>query len=496
MARIADFVLHSIRGRLIVGVLLLHAVLMGMVVIDMMGRQKEFMEHQLAGKGLAMVEALAFNAATWMLSNDLTGLDELTDALKRGPDLSLALILDPRGKVRAGTDDALFNLTLDDSETVRLIDLQKATGSAKAVYRWHDGVVDCLAPIVAGKTIIGHARVVLSAASVNAELDQVLLKGAIYTLFAIIVGGLTAWGLVRTMTSRLAQLSHAADAIAAGDLGVSLPQDQSGRDEVARLIRDFNGMARALERDHVAQAALMRRLDAANDDLVRLTEVAAHHLQEPVRRLVIYSQRLRTLVSNQAPPETVFSSLDQIEGDGRYLRSLLRDIQDYLAAVHTVPSDVIADAQAAAEYACQSLERKIRDAHAEVSIAPLPPAAIDGKQLIQVFSQLIDNGLKYCRPGVPPRITIDAEDCGGMVRFLIADNGIGVPANLRDRVFKVFERLHLRTDYPGTGIGLAIVRRIIENCGGKVWLDESAAGGTLVVIQLRSGAFGPGAVTS
>lgn len=491
MARLVGFVFHSIRGRLITGVLLLHAVLMGLVVLDMMIRQKEFMELQLAGKGTAMVEALAINATSWMLSSDLSGLNELTDGFKRDTDLSVSLILDRQGKVRASSDDSLFNLTLDDAETMRLLEMQKASGKARSVYRWHDGVVDCLAPIVAGTVEIGYARVVLSAASVSAELDQVLLKGGLYTVAAIALGGLLAWLLVRTMTGRLATLSHAADAIAGGNLGVSLPDDEAGRDEVARLIRDFNAMARALERDRGAQEALMKRLDAANDDLFRLTEVSAHHLQEPVRRLVSFSQRLRGLVQARSEPEVIEPTLAQIDDDGRYLRSLLNDIQAYLAIIHVVPSHGSAppqaDTRAVVEEVCRGLQSAIAQAGAEVIVGALPPVAMASGQLSQVFRQIIDNGLKFRRPDLAPRIGISAEDVGGRVRLRITDNGIGVPVAMRERVFRIFERLHPRSTYAGTGIGLAMVRRIVENAGGTVWLEEPPGGGTLVGIELPAG---------
>ncbi|MRR51891.1 MAG: hypothetical protein EG825_13430, partial [Rhodocyclaceae bacterium] len=116
-----DFLVHSIRGRVIAGVVVLHAVLMGLVVADMVDRQREFMQHQLSTQGLSLASTLAINAPSWLISNDVNGMDELVDSLKSSPNLQLALILDNRGKVRASTDPTLFNLVLDDTITRALL---------------------------------------------------------------------------------------------------------------------------------------------------------------------------------------------------------------------------------------------------------------------------------------------------------------------------------------------------------------------------------------
>jgi uncharacterized membrane protein affecting hemolysin expression len=181
------FVVHSIRGRIIAGVVLLHAVLMGLVVADMVSRQREFMQHQLSGHGESLARTLAVNAPSWLLSNDVTGMDELVDSLRSAPNLRLAMIVDRHGKVRASSDPALFNLVLDDDAS------RKVLAGAGSRQIWHNGMVDSSAEIVSGGHAIGRARVILDAAPVQAELDAVTRKGIAYTIFAIIFGGLVAW---------------------------------------------------------------------------------------------------------------------------------------------------------------------------------------------------------------------------------------------------------------------------------------------------------------
>lgn len=256
MKTLLNFIVYSIRGRIIAGVVLLHAVLMGLIVADMMTRQQTFMEHQIAREGQSLATTLAANSPSWLLSNDVTALTELVDSLKTVPHLQTALILDINGKVRAATDSSLFNLVLNDPQSNALLTTGKQT--------WHDGVVDSISQISVNQQTIGYARVILNTSAVQSELDVITQKGMAYTAVAIVLGGLLAWLLVRTMTHRLKLLSNAADAIASGHLGVSLP-DSTGRDEVSRLTHDFNQMVRALQDDREERSRYEKALFAEKE---------------------------------------------------------------------------------------------------------------------------------------------------------------------------------------------------------------------------------------
>lgn len=243
MSNLVGFLLHSVRGRIIASVVLLQAVLMSIIVADMVARQREFMQRQLASEGNSLARTLAVNAPSWLIANDVNGMGELVGSLKSTPNLQLALIVDREGKVRASTDASLYNQALVDDISRRM--LSESGGSHQL---WHDGMIDSAADIVAGGQVIGHARVILDAAPVRAELAAITAKGVAYALFAILVGAVVAWLVVRTVTARLAQLSDAADRIAAGNLDARLALD-TGRDEVSRLTRDFAQMAKALAED-------------------------------------------------------------------------------------------------------------------------------------------------------------------------------------------------------------------------------------------------------
>lgn len=242
LARAYRFIVHSVRGRIIAGVVLLHAILMSLVVADMVDRQQNFMQHQISLRGESLARTLAINAPSWLISNDVTGMGELVNDLKAVPSLQLAVIMDKQGKVRASTDPSLYNLVLNDPASRKLL-------SGEGQHQlWHDGVLDSAYDIVTNGRTIGYARVILDTTVEQSELDAVTHKGLAYTIFAILFGGLVAWLVVRTMTERLAKLSNAADRIAEGHLDVTLAEDR-GRDEVARLTRDFGQMVKALAED-------------------------------------------------------------------------------------------------------------------------------------------------------------------------------------------------------------------------------------------------------
>ena len=308
-----SLILHSVRGRIIAGVTLLHAVLMGLVVAEMVSREQEFLLHQLARQGESLAGTLAVNAPSWLISNDVAGMDEMVDSLKSAPNLQLAMIADAHSRVRASTDAELFNLTLQDEASRTLL---SGNGTSQL---WHDGMIDSVAKISVGGEVIGHARVILSTASLQAELDAALRKGIGFILLAIAAGGLMSWLVVRTMTARLESLSAAADQIAAGDLDVVLAEDR-GRDEVARLARDFAQMVAALESDRrrrdEAESLLFTEKERAQvtlasiGDAVITTDVAGH-----VEFLNSVAEQLTGWSSAEAagrPLEEVFRIINEV----------------------------------------------------------------------------------------------------------------------------------------------------------------------------------------
>jgi PAS domain S-box-containing protein len=226
------------------------------------------------------------------------------------------------------------------------------------------------------------------------------------------------------------------------------------------------------------------KLARAHAELQQFTHIAAHHLQEPARRLVSFVQRLRIHLPKEQLNEDMATSLHFIEQGAARQSALIHDIQLYLASDQprstmgkVAVEDIIAKL-------LQQKESAMRRTGARVDFNELCPAYIDLPRLKDIFSVLLDNSLYYCDPKLTPHIQISSELKAGRVIYRFADNGIGIPEEYRERVFGVFERLQVHDNQDSTGIGLAIVRRIVESCDGSVFLQETPGGGTTVVFDL------------
>lgn len=231
-------------------------------------------------------------------------------------------------------------------------------------------------------------------------------------------------------------------------------------------------------------------LERSNADLSRFAEISAHHLMEPTRRFSSFTQRLRHSLS--AYPDTlrnedINASLGYLEQDAQRLISLVRDIQRYVTAHQARDKIDQVNAESAVEAALHALSEKIAATGAIVSVGHLPNAYIDLPRLIELFSLFLDNSLRHGHPANPEQalqIEIGGVSERDVNRYYVRDNGGGIDAKYRQRVFEIFERLHYRDNETGTGIGLSIAARIIDSCGGKIWIESTAQSGTAVVFEL------------
>jgi light-regulated signal transduction histidine kinase (bacteriophytochrome) len=133
--------------------------------------------------------------------------------------------------------------------------------------------------------------------------------------------------------------------------------------------------------------------------------------------------------------------------------------------------------------ALSMLERSISDRRAVITYTPLPKLKADRAQLLQLFQNLIDNAIKYC-PDDTPAVHIAADRAGRTWTFSIKDNGIGIAPENFERIFEIFKRLHTHEEYPGTGIGLALCKKIVERHGGSIWVESDVGQGTTFYFTL------------
>jgi two-component system, sensor histidine kinase and response regulator len=265
------------------------------------------------------------------------------------------------------------------------------------------------------------------------------------------------------------------------------------RERLEELVRtrtaELEEKNRALEEEIANRGRLendLRRrteeLQRANEDLEQFVRVASHDFQEPIRAVIHYTQRLEELYRNQLDEDTR-SSIDHAVQGARRIHSL---INDYLAFSSLDLSHRPFQPVACGDLAQQIVEERAVDVAAcgvVVEIGTLPVLEADARQLNRLFRELLDNALKF-RGEDPLRIEVTAEPDGASWRFRFTDNGIGIDPRFHERVFRVFQRLHARGLYPGNGIGLAIVRKIVERHGGKVRVESEPGQGTSVCFTL------------
>jgi hemerythrin-like metal-binding protein len=233
---------------------------------------------------------------------------------------------------------------------------------------------------------------------------------------------------------------------------------------------------------------LMREVSArkkANTELLQFTEVLAHHLQEPVRAQLLYTSLLKKIIAEFGPRDDIDNAFRNVSNGAERLRLLLRDMESYLSIASAIPKPGPCDTDLAVRNALEILHEKVRAKGAIINLAPLAPVISIKDHLSDVFVAIIDNCLTYSKKDTPVVVDIfDKIEGDGTVTISIEDNGIGISEEFADRVFKVFERLNHYEAHTGTGIGLAIAKKIIDLSNGKIWIDRSYRRGTRVAISL------------
>ncbi len=250
---------------------------------------------------------------------------------------------------------------------------------------------------------------------------------------------------------------------------------------VSSAIRDVT------ERKHTEDALKQSAADLArsNADLEQFAYVASHDLQEPLRAVSGCLQLLQQRCQGQLEARADELITHAVDGSSR-MHHLIGDLLAY-ARVNTRGKDLEpTDCGTTLKEALANLATAIQESGAVVTHGALPIVAADRMQLRQVFQNLIGNAIKY-RGERPPEVHIDVEHHTGEYQFTVRDNGIGIDPQYFERIFGIFQRLHTRTEYPGTGIGLALCRKIIERHGGRIWVASQLGNGATFCFTIPDG---------
>lgn len=218
-------------------------------------------------------------------------------------------------------------------------------------------------------------------------------------------------------------------------------------------------------------------LQRSNAELEQFAYVASHDLQEPLRMVASYCQLLQRRYKDKLDGDANEFIGFAVEGANRMQR-LINDLLGYSRVGRKGGNPENIQAADALKNALANLQGAISESGAKIAFDALPAIHADRTQISQLFQNLIGNAIKFRRDGESPLIRISAAPEGGFWRFTIEDNGIGIEKEYLDRVFLIFQRLHERNKYPGTGIGLAIAKKVIEHHGGRIWIESTPGQGS------------------
>ena len=226
------------------------------------------------------------------------------------------------------------------------------------------------------------------------------------------------------------------------------------------------------------------RLNESLKELESFAYAASHDLKEPLRMIGMYTQLLKKRMGGQLEGSNAEFMGYVTDGVGR-MQVLLDDLLKYSRLGKEEHDIRNVDLNKTLFVVVHNLTAAMKETDAAIVVTPLPMVMASSVEMTQLFQNLISNAVKFRRKGTPPMIEIRVVEMSqSKYRFMIADNGIGIPEQHQDRVFNIFERLNARADYEGSGIGLATCKKIVQNAGGEIWLESTEGVGTTFFFTL------------
>ncbi|MFL5896657.1 MAG: sensor histidine kinase [Thermoleophilaceae bacterium] len=294
--------------------------------------------------------------------------------------------------------------------------------------------------------------------------------GGLFLLVLLAVGA--AIYFRRAIVTPVLVVAQASRQLAEGDMSTRVPAMRD--DELGDLANAFNTMADSLQTSSAALADRSRELERSNRELEQFASVTSHDLQAPLATISMYAQLLDQRHAGELNGGRQL--VDGINAATVKARTLIRDLLEYSRAGRGELLNEPIEMAAVAGEALEMLAGPIQQSGADVTVEDLPVILGDPRKLRQVFLNLISNALKFAEDA--PVVRISAEIQGATAVLAVADKGIGMDPSQAERIFQPFHRLHGEEDYPGTGIGLAVCERIVEQHGGRIWAQSAPGQGS------------------
>jgi len=327
LRRLYLFFFTTLRGRLIVGVAAVHAVMMALFIVDLTVRQRSMLLERQTEQAVALSRTLAVSAAGWIASDDLAGLQELVTAQREHQELVFAILTNDEGKVLAHSDPAYRGKYL----------LNLPSGDAAAVIMKSEGLVDVISPAMLGTHRVGWARVGVGQKMAAGKLTRIISNGVLYAILAILFGSLIAWLMGKRITRRLYAIQQTMDQIGAGN--TKARSTLKGQDEAADIAAEFNAMLDRLAEREGALSQLNTRLEQelterkhAEDEIQHLKNYLANIIDSMPSLLVGIDRGEQVVLWNrQSESMTGIPAADAV---GRSIHEMLPDFSHWIEALH------------------------------------------------------------------------------------------------------------------------------------------------------------------
>ncbi len=333
-------------------------------------------------------------------------------------------------------------------------------------------------------------------------IDRAQLASIASSSFLLLLGGILATTLSLQIRRRIQSLRDGAMRFASGNPDYRV--DDYGNDELSELAAAFNWMADArqtservlqqrtgelevakaavregqlLEQHAAVLARVNQQVTIRNMELDEFTYVASHDLQEPLRKLISFSKLLEMDTGGDLS-ESAKRDLEYITTAAHRMQSLVRDLLALSRVGRAAMKMQSVELRDCVDRAMAALSISLQERHAEVIIGQLPTVVGDRTLLTQLYQNLIGNALKFVSPGMIPRIELTCVNEDNDCVLGVRDNGIGIKAEYLEQIFAPFKRLHSRTQYDGTGVGLSICRKAVERHDGRIWVESEPGVGS------------------
>jgi signal transduction histidine kinase len=408
---------------------------------------------------LASIVAAQSGAALSIADIDASGAQQIVADLAAEPSIKYAALVNNfNNEVARYQSDAANEYHLEPPDSLEPIFTE-------------DGFLDVVQEVrLSDGTLVGRVYLRASTEQLQSQVRRTILVAVVVYLLALVVAFLLSYVLQRLISAPILELAQLTRRVST-EHNYTLSAEHRGNDELGALCEGFNTMLAEIRR---RDDELIR----SNDELKQFAFVASHDLQEPLRSVTSFCNMLQAECRENLTPEAE-GYLERIVNGVKRMKALVTDLLNYsrVSRSDEVEFEKVDLREVVAE-ALVNLQGSINDSDAEIYCGELPCVAGDQGQLVQVIQNLIGNALVY-RGNLQPQITVEAAQKYKQWEISVRDNGIGIAPEHYERIFEIFKRLHNRSKYPGTGIGLAVCRKVVERHKGKIWVESHPGEGSV-----------------